>query len=76
MKLYDNVQIEPYFQERVNREKKKEGKKDTETSNQEWDNLSAKERRGLIKLRKRVKSGEIAIIKTDKSGKLGIICKD
>ena len=64
------------FKKELIEKRKKEGKKDTETSNQEWDNLSAKERRGLIKLRKRVKSGEIAIIKTDKSGKLGIICKD
>ena len=44
--------------------------------NQEWDNLSAAEKRGLSKLKQRVKSGEILIIKTDKSGKLGVISKE
>ena len=36
----------------------------------ETDNLTAAERRGIAKLRKRIISGEIVVYETDKSGKL------
>ena len=35
-----------------------------------YNNLTAEQRRGLTKLKKRVKDGEIVVSKTDKSGKL------
>ena len=44
--------------------------------NQEAQNLNAKERRGIQKLRERIKEGEIVVLKTDKSGKLMIIKKE
>ena len=44
--------------------------------NQEWSNLSKKEKKGLVKLQKRIRNDEIAILKTDKSGKLAAISKD
>ena len=44
--------------------------------NQEGQNLNAKERRGIQKLRERIKEGEIVILKTDKSGKLMIANKE
>ena len=53
--------------------KEKDGKKDARDKNQEGDNLTMQQKRGLIKLKKRIKDGEILVIKTDKSGKLGII---
>ena len=44
--------------------------------NQEYDNLTAAERRGLSKLRKRIEKDEIVVVKTDKSGKMGLISKE
>ena len=44
--------------------------------NQEHENLTAAEKRGISKLRKRIEKDEIVIIKTDKSGKLGVISKE
>ena len=41
-------------------------------SQKEYTNLTASEKRGLRKLTKRVKAGEIVVIETDKSGKLAI----
>ena len=39
-------------------------------------NPSKKEKKGLVKLQKRIRNQEIAILKTDKSGKLAAISKD
>lgn len=44
--------------------------------NQEWKNLSHRERKGLRKLRKRIKKDEIVILKSDKSGRLIAMKKD
>ena len=44
--------------------------------NQEYENLIEAEKRGLRKLKKRVEKDEIIIVKTDKSGKLGVISKE
>ena len=41
-------------------------------SQKEYTNLTKSEKRGLRKLTKRVKAGEIVVIKSDKSGKLCI----
>ena len=38
--------------------------------NQEWSNLSKREKRGLNKLRKRINRGEIVVLKSDKSGRI------
>ena len=57
----------------------KEIEKETEKKdnrNQEWKNLTSSERRGLIKLRKRIKDEEIVILRTDKSGKLTAMKKE
>ena len=43
-----------------------------ENGNQK-SNLSAAQQRGLKKLRKRIKEGEIIVVKTDKSGKLAVV---
>ena len=56
--------------------KKKEGKKNYEEINQEGDNLTDTEKRGLAKLRKRIKEGNIVIVKTDKSGKIAAMSKE
>ena len=39
-------------------------------------NLSKREQRGLRKLKKRIKEGEIIVLKTDKSGKLIVMDKE
>ena len=44
--------------------------------NQEWDNLSRGEKRGLRCLRKRIKKGGIVVLKSDKSSKLCAIKKE
>ena len=44
--------------------------------NQEQRNLTAAEKRGISKLRKRIEKDEMVIVKTDKSGKLGVISKE
>ena len=36
------------------------------------DNLTASERRGIVKLQRRAKAGEIVILETDKSGKFAV----
>ena len=51
-----------------NGERKKE-----KNRNQEGENLTVKERRGIQKLKERIKEGEIVVLKTDKSGKL-VVC--
>ena len=38
--------------------------------NQEWSNLDSSEKRGLKKLKKRIKNRELLKINTDESGKL------
>ena len=59
---------------------KDSGKKEKDRAdikrNQEWCNLTSSEKRGLKKLRNRVKKGEIIIVKTDKSGKLMAMKKE
>ena len=51
--------------------KVKGGKKDATERNQEGDNLTKQQQAGLKKLKKRIKDGELLVIKTDnKSGKL------
>ena len=45
-------------------------------SNQEYMNLNKSERKGLFKLRKRIKDGNIIVVKTDKSGKLVLMKKE
>ena len=44
--------------------------------NQEWDNLSKSEKKGLKSLRKRIRKGEIVVLKSDKSSKLCVIKKE
>ena len=44
--------------------------------NQQYENLTAAEKRGISKLKKRIDKDEIDVIKTDKSGKLGVISKE
>ena len=54
-------------------ERKEEKEKENRANvrkNQEWTNLTISEKRGLQKLRDRVKKGELVIVKTDKSRKL------
>ena len=48
---------------------------DEKQRNQEWANLTTMEKRGLSKLQKRIKSDDIVILKTDKSGKFAIMPK-
>ena len=52
------------------------GKKNAKVVNQECDNLTKQERQGLKKLKKRISEGELLVIKTDKSGKLGVINRE
>ena len=56
--------------------KVKGGKKDATERNQEGDNLTKQQQAGLKKLKKRIKDGELLVIKTDKSGKLGVISRE
>ena len=51
-------------------------KKKDKNRNQEGKNLTPAERRGLQKLRERIKEGEIVILKTDKSGKMMVSDKE
>ena len=51
-------------------------RKDRENRNQESENLTESERRGLNKLRKRIKNDELVILRTDKSGKLAAMNKE
>ena len=44
--------------------------------NQEYRNLTKSEKRGLFKLKKRIKKGDIMVVKTDKSGKLVLMKKE
>ena len=44
--------------------------------NHEYENLTAAEKRGLKKLKKHVEKDEVVIVKTDKSGKFGVISKE
>ena len=57
----------------IEREEETSGVAKEKRRNQESKNLTAKERRGLRKLKKRIGEGEIICIKTDKSGKLTIM---
>ena len=50
--------------------------KQTIERNQEWSNLNKNEKKGLLKLQKRIRRDEIAILKTDKSGKIAAIKKE
>ena len=50
--------------------------KNNENKNQEAHNLTIEEKRGIQKLRNRIKEGEIVVLKTDKSGKLVVANKD
>ena len=45
-------------------------------NNQEWSNLTKKEKSGLKRLKKRIKRGEIVILKSDKSGRMIAMKKD
>ena len=64
------------FKNKLLEGKKKEGKRNNDKINQECDNLTESERRGLSKLRKRIQKGEIVVVKTDKSGKLAVMEKE
>ena len=41
--------------------------------NQEWSNLDSSEKRGLKKLKKRIKNIELVKINTDESGKIMVM---
>ena len=64
----ENIENPEKVQER---ERKKEKNK-----NQEGIDLTVKERKGIQKLRDRIKEGEIVVLKTDKSGKLVVANKE
>ena len=64
-------------EEKIEDRSKKRKNEDKEVSrNQEWMNLTVSEKRGLKKLRNKIKKGEITIVKTDKSGKLMAMKKE
>ena len=60
----------------IERRNEKKGENYPLEKDQNGNNLSRNEVRGLKKLQKRVKNGEIAIIKKDKSGKSTAILKE
>ena len=60
----------------TDKEKREDEGKEREDRNQEWSNLTQSERRGLKKIRKRIKDDQIVVLKTDKSGKLAIMAKE
>ena len=60
----------------IERRNEKKGENYPLEKDQNGNNLSRNEVRGLKKLQKRVKDGEIAIIKKDKSGKSTAILKE
>ena len=72
--------------ENIKRKNKKDNEKKRENekvenkkpfnNNQEWMNMTNKERKGLRKLRKKKQKGEIVIWKSDKSGRLVAIKKN
>ena len=59
----------------TDREMERKNRVDT-SRNQEWSNLDSSEKKGLKKLRNRIKKGELVIVKTDKSGKLMAMRKE
>ena len=81
MSIIRNIILEEFekYKEEIDKqneniEKKKEKderKKRFESKiNQEWKNLTNREKKGLRKLRKRIQKDEIVILKSDKSGRL------
>ena len=77
IELFRNMLMDEYtdFKKELIKKREKEGKKDAKDTNQEEDNFSNSEKAGLKKLKKRIKSGELVVVKTDKSGKLGVISR-
>ena len=65
-----------YIKEIETKKKKDLGEKYVKDRNQEWENLTASEKRGLKKLRNRIAKNEIVMVKTDKSGKMAIMSKE
>ena len=82
MEIIRNVILEEFnsykekIERNIERNNKKTGRNQAPEMNQEGINLSMNERKGLKKLQKRIQKGEIAIIKTDKSGKTTAISKE
>ena len=56
----------------LEREEIKKGIKEEKRINQKEKNLSIQEKRGLKKIRQRIKEKEVVVLKTDKSGKMTI----
>ena len=62
---------------RLEKEGGEKGEKSTvKNRNQEGQNLTGRERKGLQKLRERIREGEIVVLKTDKSGKMMVASKE
>ena len=77
--IMDEFRIYKNALENIDAKRDKDKKETTEKDrkrNQEWKNLSQKEKRGLRKLVKRIRNNEIVILKTDKSGKLTAMLKE
>ena len=81
MEIIRNIMQEEFklYKKKVEKEMKRrmeKGERINIDRNQESGNLTRKEKSGLKKLQKRIKNGEICIIKTDKSGKITAISKE
>ena len=64
------------YKEEIEKEERDKGVEEDRRRNQEGRNLSKKEKKGLKKLKQRIKDGEIIVLKTDKSGKLTVINRE
>ena len=64
------------YKSELEKEEERSGVSKEKRKNQEQRNLTAKERRGLKKLRKRIGEEEIVCLKTDKSGKLTLMNRE
>ena len=79
LEVIRNALISEYkeYKDELHAKKKKEiGESYKEEKNQEWDNLTAMEKRGLSKLKKRISKGDIVLVQTEKSGKITIMDKE
>ena len=75
--IEEKIRKEARIKEKIRKDNKNNINEKIDCSrNQEWRNLTRKEKRGLVKIKKRVKDGELVVVKTDKSGKLMVLSKD
>ena len=64
------------YKNEIEKNEIRDGIREEKRRNQEGSNLTAQEKRGLKKLKTRIKDNELIVLKTDKSGKLTLIKRE